>query len=274
MKNSHEGQNTLKIETIKTQEGDEASYCLERGGIITSLKFRGKEILYLDEETLKNKEVNVKGGIPILFPNAGPVDSPRFPNLKQHGFARDSSNWKTQKVQYGFQESLVPNDKGNISYPYNFILFMQAQFEKNGSFTINQKVENLEDYKELPISMGLHPYFKVPSGEKKNIKFNFEGGKYVEEQFDKWSNGQFISIDNPKIKDPMAKMEIVFPNMHTLIIDPSLEYKKIWVWSMVDKDFICVEPVMRDVGGLANDPQKIRPKEKFSASVNFDIKEV
>ena len=141
---------------------------------------------------------------------------------------------------------------------------------KTGEF----KVENLEDYKELPISMGLHPYFKVPSSEKKNIKFNFEGGKSIEEQFDKWSNGQFVSIDNPKLKDPSAVMEIVFPNMHTLVIDPSVEYQKIWVWSMPDKDFICIEPVMRDVGGLVNDPQKIRPKETFSASVNFNIKEV
>jgi D-hexose-6-phosphate mutarotase len=63
----------LKIETVKTPEGNEVSFCPERGGIITSIKFDGNEVLYMDDETFNNKEVNVKGGVPILFPNAGPI---------------------------------------------------------------------------------------------------------------------------------------------------------------------------------------------------------
>ena len=58
-------------------EGNEVSFSPERGGIITSLKLGGKELLYLDEETFRNPEVNVKGGIPILFPNAGPLSGLR-----------------------------------------------------------------------------------------------------------------------------------------------------------------------------------------------------
>ena len=52
--NPLEGLNKLKIETIKIPDGSEASYCSERGGIITSIKFKGKEILYLDKETFED----------------------------------------------------------------------------------------------------------------------------------------------------------------------------------------------------------------------------
>ena len=261
----------LKVETIKTPNGSEISFCPERGGIITSIKLKGTEILYLDQETFKNKEVSVKGGIPILFPNAGPIESPEFPNLKQHGFARDSSSWRSEKSKDGFKETLTSDQENIKSYPYNFRLSMIGKFEKNGSFTINQKAENLEENREMPISMGLHPYFKVPKNEKGNIKFNFEGGKFIEEQVEIWANGKAISIDNPKIKDSLTVMEVVIPNLGTLTIDASVEYQKIWIWSMPEKDFVCVEPVMRNKGGLINDPEKIKPTETFSASVNFAL---
>jgi galactose mutarotase-like enzyme len=55
------------------------------------------------------------------------------------------------------------------------------------------------------------------------------------------------------------------------MIDASEKYQKIWIWSLPDKDFICIEPVMRDVGGLVNDPQILEPKEVFVTSVNFNL---
>lgn len=264
--------NQLKKETVKSPEGGEVSFCPERGGIITSIKIRDKEILYMDDATFKNKDVSVKGGIPILFPNAGPVESEKFPGLKQHGFARDSSKWKSVKNENGFTETLISYNEKNAGYPYNLKLSMEGQFENNGSFTISQNVENLEADLEIPISMGLHPYFKVDKEERKNIKFNFDGGKEIEEKYEIWSNGKAVSIDNPKLKDPNAVLEVTIPNLGNLIIDPSLEYQKIWVWSMPDKDFVCVEPVMRDKNGIVDDPEMIKPKETFNANVNFDLK--
>lgn len=270
----------IKIETITTPENNEVSFCPYRGGIITSIKFKGKEILYLDEATLQNKELNVRGGIPILFPNAGPLESPLYPNLKQHGFARNSSNWKIEKTLKGFRGTLISDNETMAIFPFNFRFSTDANFKENGSFTINQEVENLEKParrgggKELPISMGLHPYFKVPQNKKNEIKFNFEGGKFIEEQIENWANGKYISIDNPKVKNPNAVMEIVIPSLGILEINASSEYKKIWIWSLPEKDFICIEPVMRDVEGLVGNPENIKINEIFRASVNFSLKEV
>ncbi|OGI95154.1 hypothetical protein A2917_00670 [Candidatus Nomurabacteria bacterium RIFCSPLOWO2_01_FULL_42_17] len=263
----------VKIETITTPEGNQVSFCPERGGIITSIKFKGKEILYLDEATLQNPKVNVKGGIPILFPNAGPLEGPQYPNLKQHGFARDSSRWKTKKSKKGFRETLTSSEETKKMFPVDFRLSIDANFRENGSFSVDQEVENLEDNEELPLSMGLHPYFKVPQDKKSEIKFNFDGGKFIEEQIEVWANGKAISIDNPKVKDSNAVMEVVIPGLGTLVIDASPEFRKIWIWSMPGKDFVCVEPVMRNKGGLVVDPEKVKPGETFHSRVNFRLKE-
>ncbi|HTE48471.1 MAG TPA: hypothetical protein VK675_01015 [Candidatus Paceibacterota bacterium] len=263
----------IKIETVKTEGGNEVSFCPERGGIITSIKLGGREVLYLDLATLEDKSANVRGGIPILFPNAGPLEGPQYPNLKQHGFGRYSREWKAETTGQGFKETLLANGETKKIFPFDFRLSIKVSFEKDGSFTINQEVENLEEARELPLSMGLHPYFKIPQDKKGEVKFNFEGGKFVEEQVGVWANGKYISIDNPKIKDPSAVMEIVIPDLGTLLMNASAEYKKVWIWSMAGKDFFCVEPVMRDSGGLVDDPEMIRPKTTFTARLKLTLKE-
>lgn len=261
----------LSIETIIGPQGGEASYSPERGGIVRSIKLGGEEILYLDEETFQNKSSNVKGGIPILFPNAGPITTGQeLPNLEQHGFARKSV-WQTASASEGFRETLEANKETRVAYPYNFRFSMSGQFETNGSFTLKSEVENQEEHKELPLSMGLHPYFKVPSSAKAKIKFDFAGGEEIEKQIETWANGEAVSIDNPKMKDPAAVLRVEIPGLGTLVIDASAEYQKIWVWSLPDKDFVCIEPVMRNINGLIDNPEMIKPKETFSASVNFNL---
>lgn len=262
----------FKKDTIKTPEGGEVSYCPERGGIITSIKLRGKEILYLDEETFQNVEVNTRGGIPVLFPNAGPIKSSEFPDLKQHGFAR-GANWLAQKEGTGFIQTLTADNDMKRIFPYNFKLSVGGRFNKDGSFSLTQLVENIEKEKAMPVSMGLHPYFKVPHDAKRDIKFNFEGGNLIEENIEKWANGEAFSIDNPKVKDSTAMMEVFIPALGVLIIDASIEYKKIWIWSLPGKDFVCIEPVMRNIGGLVDDPEKVRPGSTLSASININLKE-
>jgi D-hexose-6-phosphate mutarotase len=259
----------FKIESVKTFNDNKVSFCPKRGGIITSIKFKGKEILYFDKETFQNLKMNVRGGIPILFPNFGPIESLDFPGLKQHGFARDSSKWITIKNQNSFKEVLISDSESKKSYPYNFKLTVSGKFEEDNSITLKQEVENLDANKELPISMGLHPYFKVQDIEKRNIKFNCEDGKYIEDQVEPWSNGNDIYINNPN-----TLIKVTLPKIGILTIKASPEYKKIWIWSLPEKDFICIEPVMREKGGLVNNPKIIKPKAIFSASINISLNEI
>jgi galactose mutarotase-like enzyme len=196
MKENYLEKQVLEIKTIEGFNGEKASFCPERGGIITSLKLNGQEILYLDEETFNNTGVSVKGGIPILFPNAGPLTkNSEFPNLSQHGFARNSE-WQTDNTENGFKETLSASESTLAMYPYDFNFSIEGKFERDGSFVINQTIENKEEGKELPIAMGLHPYFKVPGNEqsdikKRNIRFNFKGGEEIETSKD--GNTQKVS---------------------------------------------------------------------------------
>ena len=66
-------------------------------------------------------------------------------------------------------------------------------------------------------------------------------------------------------------MRVHIPTIGTLILTASPEYKKIWFWSKPDSDFICIEPVMRDEGGIVNDPCLIAPSETYSASLSVAL---
>ncbi len=262
----------FKINKIKGPNNSEVSFCPERGGIVTSLKLKGKEIFYFDKETFQDKGESVRGGIPILFPNMGELkEESIYPNLKRHGFARNLT-WNTEEIDKGFKEILLSNKETRKIYPFDFKFSNKGTFEDDGTFTLIQEIENKEEIKELPISIGLHPYFKIPSGEKKNIKFNFEGGKSIEEQINIWGNGGTVYIDNPKIDNPDALIEIEIPSLGTLILNLSREYKKIWIWSLPGKDFICIEPAMGELNGLVNNPQLIQPGNIFTLSVSFYLK--
>ncbi len=245
---------------------NEVSFSPSRGGIITSLKFSGTEILYLDNKTLANTAANVRGGIPILFPNAGIVESSNFPGLKQHGFARNSDEWKSELIPNGFRETLLVKKEDQISYPYDCSLSIEGTLSDKNSFTIIQTIKNLEEFTKLPIAFGLHPYFKVADEEKKNIRFNFDGGQQIQDQASVWMSGGTVIIDNPKLKDLSAVLEIIVPQLGTLVLDVSVEYRKLWLWSVPGEDFFCIEPAMRDIGGLVSDPEIVNPGESVSAS--------
>ncbi len=261
-----------QIKTIKRTNGCEVSYSCEQGGIITSLMLEGTEILYVDKETFENKGRSVRGGIPILFPNAGPIppelEYTELNTLKQHGFARDTKWSLVKESNDSFIEMLRADDTTKKVYPYNFELSLTGELQKDGAFTLVQSIKNLEEIKELPVSSGLHPYFKVPNKEKKNIAFNFKGGHFIEQHIENWANGEYISIDNP-----LTSLEISIPSLGILVLDISKEYQKIWIWSEKGKDFICIEPVMGDVGGIITDPQKIKPGEILSATIRIQLRE-
>ena len=269
MQNSAEKK--LKFETISLPGGDEMICCPERGGIIVSVKILGKEILYLEEDTLYDASKNVRGGVPVLFPNAGPIPD-TFKNtelggLEQHGFARQQE-WIWRKKENGVEMILHANPQTRKVYPYGFTFSQFSGFAKDGSFEIKNTVENPDTERGMPVSFGLHPYFRVSNERKKDIKFDFPGGDYVIKNFDKWANGKSISIDNP-----LVPLEVAIPGVGNLVFNISPEYKRIWVWSMPGKDFICIEPVMRDKGGIISNPEMVKPDSKYSAKMNIKLRE-
>ena len=239
----------------------------------------GTEVLYLDETTFIDRAKNVKGGIPILFPNSGTVwDNPPSSlghsgsrGLGKHGFARMSSEWISQTNGTRFTQMLVADEQTRVLFPFEFVLSVSGATEPNGSCTIMQRADNLTPDRAMPTTMGLHPYFKVPCGAKKDIRFEFAGGVALEDSCERWSNGTSVSIPNPKLFHPGAVIAATIPELGVLVLDVSVEYSGIWVWSLPGKDFVCIEPVMRDGEKASRDPVFVAPNHMHVGRVNISL---
>jgi D-hexose-6-phosphate mutarotase len=255
----------FQTETIEVDAENSISFSQGRGGIITSLRLDGTNILYMDETSFLDPSKNVRGGIPILFPNFGPVKSMDYPDLPQHGVARISNKWQAEKKPDGFSEILDAVERDQ-RYPYLYSLELAARLSDN-SCTITEQATNNEPGRELPISMGLHPYFHIPYSLRTKITFDFKDGILVREQMSKWASNRTITfIDNP------GAMKIHIPSVGTLELEASPEYQKIAFWALPDADFLCIEPVMRVIGGLVDDPILIPSNSSFSANFKIEFK--
>ena len=149
-------------------------FCPKRGGVITNWVADGKEILYLDEKRFMDKTKSIRGGIPILFPICGSLNTnssvfgKNYSQLMQHGFARDM-HW-----QYSFNENkkslclfLNESKKTKKYYPFDFELKIVVNLKINClefEITINNETDTA-----MPINFGLHPYFNV--SDLKNLEF-------------------------------------------------------------------------------------------------------
>jgi len=166
--------NNQGIYTFKLDEKNYIKFCPERGGIITNWVSDGKDILYFDDKRFMDKTKSIRGGIPILFPICGNLNTSSsvfgkdFLQLMQHGFARDVQ-W-----QYSFNENekslclfLNESKKTKKYYPYDFELRIEVNLKINClefEITIYNKTDNA-----MPINFGLHPYFNV--SDFKNLEF-------------------------------------------------------------------------------------------------------
>lgn len=261
----------MERKTLAGSTGDQVTYCPERGGIIPSLVLNGKELLFLNEESFADQTKNVRGGIPLLFPNAGMLQSERFPGLGQHGFARRSSRWTSVQSETVFSETLDWNEETYSVFPYKFRYTVEGRFDGAHSFYLTQTVTNLEPEKSMPLAMGLHPYFRVPHTKKADIVWDFPQGDLIVQERNTWSGGGTISIRNPCADHPGTTLRVHIPDLGTLILSTSPEYERFWIWSLPEQDFVCIEPVMKDVGGLIDDPVLINPGETLSPYVRFEL---
>src|SRR3982751_1978982 len=83
----------LVLEDERTESRVEISP--ERGALVTSFRVGERDLLYMDEATLRDPAKSVRGGVPVLFPSPGKLaddtfsDGARSFSMKQHGFARN-----------------------------------------------------------------------------------------------------------------------------------------------------------------------------------------
>lgn len=269
-------------ELIDTETNSWVKVAPERGGIIYSYGVQGEELLYLNEETFYNKNKNVRGGIPILFPVSGQLTNGTYEwegktyTMSNHGFARNAS-WEVIEQEVDKRASLtiklVSNEQTKLSYPFDFTVIFTYLLE-GGKLTIKQEYINLGN-SPMPIYAGFHPYFKT---SKKNLAYETDATRYYDynddqvKQFTKTIDLTnlkeavvFLDSNNPSISfgDPAEKKRIKLSYGEL--------FKYIVLWTESGNEFVCVEPWMAKTDELNRKEELVMINGNGSLDTVFSI---
>jgi galactose mutarotase-like enzyme len=130
----------------------------------------GREVFYLEEATLADSMIPVRGGNPVLFPSPGALTDGRFTRagrsgaMKLHGLARvrafevESSSASTATLVLASDPSMADE------FPWSFVLTLRYELE-DGVLRVTQRIHN-RDHEPLPFAIGFHPFFAITESGK------------------------------------------------------------------------------------------------------------
>jgi galactose mutarotase-like enzyme len=253
-----------------------------RGGIITSFTVGGKELFYLEKETILDTTRSVRGGNPILFPLCGglPEDTYQFKDaaykIKQHGFGRtntwkvtgsDTNNAATLTIELSSDETTLASFPFHFTVKYHYIL-------KGNTLTIRQEYINrgyLHDPEvAMPFATGFHPYFLAK--DKSQLQFDLPASQYVDHVTGEPSAFQGFPFEEQVI-------DWVFTDVHSpiatvtnptdgyrLTLKSENVYKYLVFWTLAGKDFFCLEPwtARRNALNTGTDLQHVPPRSSLT----------
>jgi galactose mutarotase-like enzyme len=250
---THEGLESVEIEDA--ERGDSAVLAPERGGLLTRLHLGGAPVLYLDEETLRDRSKNVRGGIPVLFPQPGKLAGGAYRRaggsgkLAQHGFARNLP-WEVVKTSADGAASatlrFVSNDTTRAEFPWDFALEYTYAL-RAGALRIELVIRNT-GREPMPFGAGFHPYFAVPEAEKRGAKIETRATRAFDNVTKKTGALPASGIDltahevDLHLEDHGARPIALAWSGGRVGLRGSAEFGRWVVWTLAGKDFVCVEP--------------------------------
>ena len=254
---SAESMRAVPGDTIELSDGaarSAVSIVPARGAIVTRFRVGDRELLYLDEATLRDPTKNVRGGIPVLFPSPGRLTGDHFAragrsgSMKQHGFARDLP-WETRSVAVtdAPRATLVlrATEATRAVYPYDFVVAITFSLV-GPCLRLDVDVENT-GAEPLPFAFGLHPYFLVPDADKAHARIathatrafdNVEKKTVPFHGFDLTAK----EVDLHLVDHGSTESELAWGDGARLAIRGSAELTRWVVWTLAGRDFVCVEP--------------------------------
>jgi galactose mutarotase-like enzyme len=253
---------TLRLEDETT--GARVSLAPARGGMATRFVVGDAPVLFLDDATLHDPTKNVRGGIPVLFPMAGPLPGDRYLvggreyAMKQHGFARnlpwsvvDESSTDGASVTLALDAS----NETRAHYPFEFALRFTYRL-RGETLSLTQRVENHGDV-PMPIAPGLHPYFHVPNATKSEARVDTDATRAHDNV-----TGREVALTLPiALADREVDLALLDHRpRHTVLHRPGLpgvrlgfgdDQTLLVVWTVPGRDFVCVEPWRGGLGAFA-----------------------
>ena len=224
----------------------------QRGALVTSFQVAGRELLYMDDSTLYDTSKNVRGGVPVLFPSPGKLTSDTFAyrgrvgtDLKQHGIAR----LMTWRVAHSTDDTLtleLSSDAWTLArFPWSFEA--QLQFRVSGCCLQLRFTLRNTDTGALPFALGYHPYFHVSDADKAGIHIASQATQAfdnVRKQIVPFSGFDLTQheVDIHLLDHASQECALAWPDGSQLRVRADKEFAFWVVWTLAQRDFVCVEP--------------------------------
>jgi galactose mutarotase-like enzyme len=209
----------------------------DRGALVSRLRVRGVDVLYLEEATIESPIGAVRGGVPLLFPFAGELADGRLAAsgtaMPRHGFARRKAWEVTDRTSGAVTMRLAPDADIRRQYPFEFVASQTVAASPRG-LRIDLHVEN-RDSQPLPIAPGWHPYFPCPAGQKLACL------RQVLADHD-FSSLEPVACDVNLLASPDRRIDFALPDIGRIALTFSENLKTLEVWTPPEADFVCIEP--------------------------------
>lgn len=249
-----------------------------RGGLVTRWRVDGREALYLDEATLAEPGKNVRGGIPLLFPNPGPLAGWPHGALPQHGLARRAAFEVVSAVadeQQGCVElGWASAASACADYPFDVRARWRVSLQA-GRLLLEWRLTN-EGAAPLPWHFGLHPYFRVDDKAAARVATG------ARRAFDNVRKQEVVAAP-PRFDGPEVDLHLLDHGVETATLvggaagDVTLRWTPplatLVLWTLPDKPFVCVEPWTGPVGALVDRPLRLAPGASAALAVELEVAE-
>lgn len=209
----------MSIQTLKTEKAT-VTIDTANGALIQDWDSNGVQLLF--SNTIINGRR--RGGIPLLFPNAGVGKAP----LMNHGFARDLEWDLIEKTDSSISLKLCSNPETFEVYPHQFEIIFRVKLMDFG-LGLHFLVKNNGE-KDMPVAPGFHPYFFLPNDERTSLELGLK----------KFSLDTFTWDETVSLLSPSETT--IKTRDYSLKMTAAPEFKRTMVWSEPVSEFICVEP--------------------------------
>ena len=244
---------TTTADILELRDGDSSVTIVPgRGAIVTRFRVGDRDLLFMDEATLRDPTKNVRGGIPVLFPSPGRLSADRFErgghsgSMKQHGFARDMA-WQV-RAPGGADAAratlvLESTDATRAMFPWAFRVTLGVAL-RGPTLRLDVSVENTGS-EPMPFAFGIHPYFLVV--DKAGARISTRATRAFDNVTKKVVPfGGFDltakEVDLHLLDHGGSESALDWADGAGLDLRASPEHTRWVVWTLAGRDFVCVEP--------------------------------
>jgi galactose mutarotase-like enzyme len=243
------------IPTLILSDGGPSTAVLApaRGGMLIQLALGGRELLYLDRATFEEPVVNVRGGVPVLFPSPGKLAGDGWSwggeqgTLRQHGFARnlpwevaatgtDDGAWATL--------ALYANGVTVAQFPWELGARLTYRL-REGALSIEMLVEN-RGGSPMPFGAGFHPYFAVRDADKPRARIATAATRAYDNAAKREIAFAGFDLSAAEVDlhllDHGATLASLALDDLTVVLRGSPDFTHWVVWTLRGRDFVCLEP--------------------------------